>query len=313
MNKDFFLPIFINTVCHHDKDTPMSKKGKIPVHRMDDWLSGLYIKPAGIEKSSLTSYEISQPHRHDFYYCVLLDKGKMELEVDFQKIQLTNQSLFFSYPGQIHQINSARMERGWFLAFDPSLLDEQLKNILDQCLSEVILLPLSTQQSMGFVSLISHLYTVYNDQTQMFHRTVVQALVIAFVYQIASAYMSMEKFNLIRHSARSIQITKTFKQILRRNFKSMKRPSAYAAEMNITVSHLNDTVRSVTGFPVTYYIQHELMREARRLLYHSDLTIKEIADALGFEDPTYFNRLFSKVIGVSPGAFRKKAETSVHV
>ncbi len=72
-------------------------------------------------------------------------------------------------------------------------------------------------------------------------------------------------------------------------------------------------VRSVTGFPVTYYIQQELMWEAQRLLHHSDLTVKEIADTLGFEDSQYFNRLFSKVIGISPGAFRKKGETSVYL
>jgi AraC family transcriptional activator of pobA len=76
----------------------MNKKEKIPVHRMDDWFSGVYIKPFGAEKSTGQAYEISRPHRHDFYYCVLVDKGKMELEVDFEKIQLTDQSLFLSYP-----------------------------------------------------------------------------------------------------------------------------------------------------------------------------------------------------------------------
>ena len=291
----------------------MSKKKKIPVHRMDEIFSGVYIKPLFPDKSSRLDYENSEPHRHDFYYCVLLEKGKMELEVDFQKVQLNDQSLFLSYPGQIHQVNAARMERGWYVAFDPSVIDEQLKNILDQCLSEVILVPLSPGQSTQFFSFIDHLYSVYSDEAQMFRHTIMQSLVVAFVYQLASAYLSLEKVALIRHSARSIEITKTFKQILRRNFKSMKKPSEFAAQMNITVSHLNDTVRSVTGFPVTYYIQQELMREARRLLYHSGLTVKEIAGTLGFEDAKYFNRLFSKVTGVSPGAFRKQGETAVHL
>lgn len=289
------------------------KKEKIPVHRMDDWFSGIYIKPFGTEKPSGHAYEVSRPHRHDFYYCVLVDKGEMELEVDFNKIQLTDQSLFLSYPGQIHRIISARMERGWFLAFDPSMLDEQLKNILDQCLSAVINVPLSPEQSISLSSFIGHLYTVYGDVKQMFRQTITQSMVTAFIYQIASAYLSMERFNLIRHSPRSIEITKNFRQILRHNFKSMKKPSEYAAEMNMTVSHLNDTVRSVTGFAVTYLIQQELMREAKRLLYYSDLSVKEIADSLGFEDAQYFNRLFSKVTGVAPGAFRKKGETSVHL
>jgi AraC family transcriptional regulator, transcriptional activator of pobA len=291
----------------------MNKKEKIPVYRMQDKFSGIYIASFGVEKSTSPAYEVSEPHRHDFYYCVLLDKGKMELEVDFEKIQLTDQSLFLSYPGQIHRIISTRIERGWFLAFDPSMIDEKLKDILDQCLSEVILLPLSPEQSTGFSSFISYLYGVNEDQAQLFRQTVTQSMVVAFIYQIASAYLSMERFQLSRNSARSIEITKTFRQMLRRNFKSMKRPSEFASSMNITVSYLNDTVRAVTGFPVTYYIQQELMREAQRLLYHSDLTVKEIADNLGFEDDKYFNRLFSKVIGVSPGVFRKNGERSVHL
>lgn len=279
---------------------------------MDDWFSGVYIKPFGTDTPSGHTYEISRPHRHDFYYCILLDKGEMELQVDFEKVLLTDHTLFLSYPGQIHQINSALMEKGWFVAFNPATLDEQLKNILDQCLSQIILVPLSLQQTISFSSLINHLYAVYTNQEQLFRQTITQSMVTALVYQLASAYLSAEQFNLKQYSARSIEITKTFKQILRRNFKSMKRPSAFAARMNISVSHLNDTVRYVTGFPVTYYIQQELMREAQRLLRYSDLTVKEIADSLGFEDSQYFNRLFSKVTGISPGAFRKNSETSYH-
>jgi len=291
----------------------MRKKEKIPVHSMDDWFSGIYIKPFGTETLPGHTYEISRPHRHDFYYCVLSANGEMELEVDFEKVVLTDQTLFLSYPGQIHQINSARMEKGWFLAFDPAIIDEQLKNILDQCLSQVILVTLSSEQISVFSSFITHLYAVYTNQEQLFRQTITQSIVTALVYQLASAYLSAEQLNLVKNSARSIEITKTFKQMLRRNFKSMKRPSAFAAKMNISVSHLNDTVRSVTGFPVTYYIQHEIMREAKRLLCYSALTVKEIADILGFEDSQYFNRLFSKIMGISPGKFRKKSETSYHL
>jgi AraC family transcriptional activator of pobA len=285
----------------------MSKNIKIPVYRMDDWFSGVYLKPFGMEHSAGQAYKISEPHRHDFYYCVLVDKGNMEMEVDFKKVHLTDQTLFLSYPGQIHQINSARMEHGWFLAFDPSILDKQLKEILDQCLSEIILTPLSPVQSAGLCIFIDNLFVIYNDPLHMFRQAITQSMVTALIYQLASIYLSMERFNLIRHSARSIEITKAFKQTLRHNLKTIRRPSEFADKMNMTTSYLNDTVRAVTGFPVTYYIQQEMMREAQRLLYYSSLSVKEIGNAIGFEDEKYFNRLFRKVIGISPGAFRKKA------
>jgi AraC family transcriptional regulator, transcriptional activator of pobA len=125
--------------------------------------------------------------------------------------------------------------------------------------------------------------------------------------------LAIEKFNLIKHPTRSVEITKKFMQILRHNYKSLKKPSEYATKMNITASYLNDTIKSVTGFPVTYFIQQELMREAQRLLYNSDISVKEVAYTLGYEDDKYFNRLFSKIIGVSPGVFRKKGEASIHL
>jgi AraC family transcriptional activator of pobA len=283
----------------------MGNNMKIPIHRMDDWFSGVYIKPFGIALSAVQEYKISEPHRHDFYYCVLVDKGKMEMEVDFKKVVLTDQTLFLSYPGQIHQIDSAQLESGWFLAFDPSMLDEQLKNTLDQCLSEIILTPLSREQSTGLCIFIDNLFGIYNDPQHMFRQAITRSMVTALIYRLASIYLSIERFNLITHSARSIEITRAFKQALRHNSKTIKKPSEFAEKLNMTTSYLNDTVRSVTGFPVTYYIQQELMRQAQRLLSYSGLSVKEIGNTLGFEDEKYFNRLFSKVIGISPGAFRK--------
>lgn len=285
----------------------MSKKEKIRVHKMDDWFSGLYIKPFGAAVSR-PDYDYSLPHRHDFYYCVLVEKGQLEIEVDFEKILITDNSFFLSYPGQVHKIVSVTGERGWFLAFDPAMLDQQLKNILDQCLSEVVLAAVPQQQMINLSSFADQLFLIYNDKVNMFRQAITQSMVTAMVYQLASAYLPVENFKLLKHSTRSIEITKSFKQRLRRNFKLLKKPSDYAARINITVSHLNDTVSAVTGFPVTYYIQQELMLEARRLLLHSDLSVKEIANLLGFEDAQYFNRLFRKVMGISPGSFKKKSE-----
>ena len=51
--------------------------------------------------------------------------------------------------------------------------------------------------------------------------------------------------------------------------------------------------------------QQEIMLEAKRLLYHSNCSVKEIAHELGYEDHTYFSRLFKKTVGDTPGEFRR--------
>ncbi|PWV47760.1 AraC family transcriptional regulator [Chitinophaga sp. S165] len=288
----------------------MQNRDKIPIYSKEDWLSGVYIKQITPDVVAKPLYESGQPHRHDFYYCVLLEKGEMEMEVDFKKIRLTDHSLFISYPGQIHRIISLSAERGWFLAFETSMLNEELKNVLDQCLSEIIHIVISSEQFIYLSSFIQHLYRVYNDGDLIFRSNIIQAMTPAFLYQAMAIYLIVERSGFTTLRARSVEITRTFRQLLRRNYKFMKRPSEFASKMNVTVSHLNDTVRSVTGFPVTYCIHQEVMLEARRLLFHSDLTIKEIAGDLGYDDEKYFMRLFTKVVGISPGNFRNGTQTT---
>jgi len=68
--------------------------------------------------------------------------------------------------------------------------------------------------------------------------------------------------------------------------------------------HFAASLKAVTGFPVTYHIQHEVIREAQRLLAYSDLSVKEVVAALNFEDEKYFGRLFRKLTGRSPAELR---------
>ena len=78
-------------------------------------------------------------------------------------------------------------------------------------------------------------------------------------------------------------------------------------------SHFSARFRAVTGFSVTEYVKRLRMARARQLLITSDHTVAEIAAAVGYPDPFYFSRNFSAVNGVSPRAFRARAqEESAH-
>ncbi|RZK53853.1 MAG: AraC family transcriptional regulator, partial [Hymenobacter sp.] len=253
----------------------MNSPSRIPVHGMKDKFAEVYLTPLAAEKLGNPSYEVAQAHRHDYYYCVLLEQGAFAFEVDFQPVQLTSQSLFLSYPGQLHRVVAARPERGWYLAFAPALLDEPLRDILEQCLSEVMLLPLAPAQSAGWGALLQHAYSVYQNGNQLFRQPILQALVRAFVYQVAAAYLLGEKLTLRTHSARQVALTKAFKQLLRHQATARPRPAALAATLCVSASYLNYTIRAVTGFSVTYHLQQAVMREAQRLLAEPDLSVNE--------------------------------------
>jgi AraC family transcriptional activator of pobA len=102
-----------------------------------------------------------------------------------------------------------------------------------------------------------------------------------------------------------VQIVQEFKRLLNGNVQHLKSPTAYAKLLNISESYLNEAMKKVTGFSVTYWILQEVMLEAKRLLYYSQLNVKEIAHHLGYDDHTYFSRLFKKANQVTPLAFRE--------
>jgi len=66
-------------------------------------------------------------------------------------------------------------------------------------------------------------------------------------------------------------------------------------------------VKDITGFAVSYWIRQEVIMEAKRLLYYTHFTVKEIAINLGYSDTAYFIRLFRKTTGEPPLRFREKS------
>ena len=65
-------------------------------------------------------------------------------------------------------------------------------------------------------------------------------------------------------------------------------------------------MKEISGQTVSYWIQKMIITEAKRLLYFTDWTVKEIAIDLGYEDHAYFSRFFTLAEEVSPVGYRKK-------
>ena len=134
--------------------------------------------------------------------------------------------------------------------------------------------------------------------------------------------------NLIIHEALKIQpladlghhknaagrLTTVFFELLERQFpvETTDRPlklrtaQDYAIALNVHANYLNRAVKEVTGRPTTAHITERIITEARALLIHTNWNISEIAYALGFEYPTYFNNFFKKATGSKPTSFRSE-------
>ncbi|TXK44314.1 AraC family transcriptional regulator [Pontibacter qinzhouensis] len=79
-----------------------------------------------------------------------------------------------------------------------------------------------------------------------------------------------------------------------------------AAQQNLSVSHFSSLFRKKTGFsPIQFFINLKLQK-ACQFLYFTPLSMKEICQEVGFDDPFYFSRIFKKQMGQAPSDYRKQ-------
>lgn len=77
---------------------------------------------------------------------------------------------------------------------------------------------------------------------------------------------------------------------------------------NVSKPYLIKLFRHEFGFSPIQYINNKKVERAQLLLYTTNLTIKEVAYTLGFNDQNYFIRMFHKVEGVTPQEYRRKLQ-----
>jgi AraC family transcriptional regulator, transcriptional activator of pobA len=118
--------------------------------------------------------------------------------------------------------------------------------------------------------------------------------------------------NYDQHKNAASRITSVFLELLERQFPientdqplQLTTAQLYAQQLNVHVNYLNRAVKEVTGKSTTTHISERIVAEAKALLQHTDWNISEIAYALGFDYPTYFNNFFKKLTGTNPRSFR---------
>ncbi|MGC4096115.1 MAG: helix-turn-helix domain-containing protein [Nitrospira sp.] len=115
-----------------------------------------------------------------------------------------------------------------------------------------------------------------------------------------------------QHKNAASRLTSVFLELMERQFPiesadnplALKTAQDYASNLNVHVNYLNRAVKEVTGKPTTTHITERIVTEAKAMLQHTDWNIADIAYALGFEYPTYFNNFFKKLTGTNPKSLR---------
>lgn len=120
--------------------------------------------------------------------------------------------------------------------------------------------------------------------------------------------------SLLRLSSRSVvalpargedlQIFQRFNELIEGRYQEHWPLSRYAEALGATEARLNDICRRIADLPSKRLVHDRLMQEAKRLLLFTGHSVNEVCYELGFKDPAYFSRFFSRNAGMTPGEYR---------
>jgi len=255
------------------------------------------------------------PHRHDYYTIIFLEKGEGTHIVDFTEYTIEDNTIYFIVPGQMHQVLPTSEPKGWTLKFTDEFLIAN--SISDKLINGIYLFneygqspPLSVNemQKSVYLSLISQI-EFFSDSLENYTQEAIGALMKLFFIQ-SNNHCSLHKTINPQFLETTNQLLNSFKQLLNKHYATMHLVSDYADKLNVTADYLNKTVKSITGKSAKDHIQTKLIIEAKRSLLFSEISSKELAYELGFEESAHFNNFFKKITSQTPSEFRVLARQS---
>lgn len=252
----------------------------------------------------MSGHEVVQkPHRDNWHLLTLQVKGTTTMEVDFQKVVIKPSSVFYMHPNQVHRVISFKASVFYSLIIDQKHLKPEYLKLLED-LTPVQPLPLNKATFTLLSEIAVICMKLYEREDEKLYTPLLKDSCHTFLATILSQYLAQA--NQTDTPSRFDIISRSFKSLLEEHFATIKSPKEYAQKLNISTPYLNECVNHTTGHSVSHQIQQRIILEAERLLYHSNKSVKEIAYELGYEDHSYFIRLFAKVTGMTPLEFRSK-------
>lgn len=274
----------------------------IPIHKLKT-SAGMEIRCTYEDDTAKQGKQLGI-HRDDHYVFFLIEKGDGSLMVDFSEVSIFGPALYYILPGQVHHVLASYNVNGWFIAADTMLVPTHYREVFENQIAIQQPYALSEEQYQQLLVTTKLLHQHFNsDPEHPFYIQLLHSLLNSFIGLAAAGYCKVNE--AVNTTTRPYQITQQFKKLLKQHFLKHKSPSWYAGQLMISESYLNEALKKTSGSSVSYWITNEVLLEARRLLYYSELNVKEIAHAVGYEDHTYFSRIFKQNAGKTPLAFRQ--------
>jgi AraC family transcriptional activator of pobA len=257
-------------------------------------------------------------YRRDQFKAILVVAGDIEMHYATRSFAISKPALVFTnrlVPYSWEPVEGGRQQEGYLCIFTEAFLHSAMRGV-------------SLKESVLYKVNGNPVYFLDDEQLPYFAQTFARMHREAHSDYAHKYDLLRDQLSITIHEAARLQpasahpaiatnaaerITNLFLQMLDAQFPVIKQlhepilknAQEYADRLAVHVNHLNRSVKDVTGKSTTVHLAERFVSEAKVLLQHTDWSVGNIADRLGFEYATYFNSFFKKHTGATPLAFRK--------
>jgi AraC-like DNA-binding protein/quercetin dioxygenase-like cupin family protein len=260
--------------------------------------SALYITDIGFYPKARFHYR-QRTHGADQHILIYCIEGKGELEINKRKYIIQRDS-FFIIPMNVAHNYKADENDPWtiyWIHFKGSNSDAIVDLLVKQVGNHQSTLPFNEERLHLFNEMYSNLERGYSMDNLLYVNMCLWHYITSFVFS--------DKFNRSKKTGKISNINVSI-ELMQKKINETLSLEEIAQKVNLSASHFSYLFKKETGFsPIEYFIHLKIQKASQYLLF-TELRVKEIAFKLGIDDPYYFSRIFTKVMGLSPNEYRKK-------
>lgn len=289
----------------------MTKTTTIPTYKLygevNEWPTPELLHHESIaERSVIHNWKI-RPHRHhDLLQILYIRRGHAHIYLDGGEETAELPCLVLVPPMCVHGFTFSEAIDGHVLTMPDFALDRFFNTAVDlgQRLSRPRVLNSLPEEHTG------HLDMVFQQLAEDFAsdrpaRLLALEALVGLILVRAVRLADGANFDEGDFNDRSTRHLRHFMDLVARHYRRGWSIEDYASELGITSTRLNHVCRRQTGHSALQLVHDRLLLEAKRSLLYTAMTVSEIAYSLGFTDPAYFSRFFTRRVGCSPSLFRK--------
>jgi AraC-like DNA-binding protein len=248
---------------------------------------------------------IGKPRRLRKYVLIWCSEGTVTVIVDEKELQLKKRDVLTITSGQIHYIKNLNKAKGAILEFTLDFFcksDNDIELIFQNGLfchfdmNEVI--------AMGSDETIGTQLRLISQELQA--RPYQYLITIHSRIELVLVAINRAKLNRGDEIWKPDALFLKFLELVRANFEHNYPLSQFAKMLGATEAQLNEQSKLHTGRTAQNVIYGLIASEAKRLLIYQNLSVKEVAYQLGFNDPFYFSNFFKRHASISPKSYQEK-------